>query len=775
MLAGRSIQTVLIIVAIAFLPRLLLAQDVSLGQKIYQAQCVSCHGTDGNGSSQHKKPLTGDLSVGQLAETIRETMPEDSPGSLSEEQARSVAGYVHNEFYSSVARQRNRPAQLELSRLTVVQYRNAVMDIVQEFQATKDDDNQQGLTGQYYADRTPGNQRRLKQTRIDSRIQFDFGKETPVAELEDPRVFSIRWSGSIVAPETGIYTIEINSPQAIKFYLNSRAPVVDAWVKSTNETHHPIDVFLVGGRAYPILLEYSKAKQGVDDSKKKKNKPPVASANVTLSWKRPNGVLHPIPSRFLRPKQSRTSFVATTPFPPDDRSYGWIRGTSVSKEWDRATTRGAFEISDFVMQRLNRMAKSKTNPELDRKKLQQYCEAFVERAFRRPLTNQSREFINQQFAGATAPDQAVRRIVLYATKSPHFLYRELDDNGQFNVASRMSFGLWNSVPDQELFEAAKTGRLDSPAQLNLQAARMLNDPRATQKLREFVMTWLQVDAEHDLSKDLTKFPGFDRTTIDDMRSSLELFVNDVIESEDADFRDLMSDSNVYLNQRLAKLFEVSLNDSNGFHKYDFDSEQRAGVLTHPYLLAQFAYESESSPIHRGVFLARNVLGIMLRPPPEAFTPLSPELHAELTTRERVSLQTQPAACMSCHQMINPLGFAFENFDAVGKFREQDRGKPIDTRSMFKSGDQSVEIKNGKQLAKFVLNNRDAQAAFCERLFHFLVGQPMAAFGPNTKEDLRRFFVDNEFNIRRLAQQIIVVAAPVERNANAVSRNPNQNE
>src|SRR5262249_34367495 len=146
----------------------------------------------------------------------------------------------------------------------------------------------------------------------------------------------------------------------------------------------------------------------------------------------------------------------------------------------------------------------------------------------------------------------------------------------------------------------------------------------------------------------------------------------------SDFRQLLLSETLFLNGRLAKLYGVDLPADAPFKKVAPETGKRAGVLTHPYLLAAFAYTAESSPIHRGVFLAPNVLGQTLRPPPEAFTPLPAEAHPELTTRERVALQTRPQACVVCHGMINPLGFTLENFDAIGRLREQERGKPIDT-------------------------------------------------------------------------------------------------
>ena len=126
-----------------------------------------------------------------------------------------------------------------------------------------------------------------------------------------------------------------------------------------------------------------------------------------------------------------------------------------------------------------------------------------------------------------------------------------------------------------------------------------------------------------------------------------------------------------------------------FQKVDFEPEHRAGVLSHPYLLASLAYNSASSPIHRGVFLSRSMLGRVLRPPAQAVVPLPAEMHAELSTRERVALQTEPEACQGCHNMINPLGFTMENFDAIGRYRELEKDHPIDASGSYLT--QSGEI------------------------------------------------------------------------------------
>jgi hypothetical protein len=228
---------------------------------------------------------------------------------------------------------------------------------------------------------------------------------------------------------------------------------------------------------------------------------------------------------------------------------------------------------------------------------------------------------------------------------------------------------------------------------------------------------------------------------------------------------LLLDESVFMNDRLKKFYASEIAQGGEpapggeFTRVRLDDGQRAGVLTHPYLMAVFAHSRDSSPIHRGLFLARGVLGQALRPPPEAVVPLSPELHPGLTTRERVSLQTQSAACMTCHGIINPLGFTLEHFDAVGRYRETDRGKPVDAAGLYHTRNgAAVSVNGARELANFVAGSDEAHAAFTEQLFHHLVGQPVRAYGETTLDDLKRAFTEQGFNVRKLVIEIMAASA-----------------
>ena len=153
----------------------------------------------------------------------------------------------------------------------------------------------------------------------------------------------------------------------------------------------------------------------------------------------------------------------------------------------------------------------------------------------------------------------------------------------------------------------------------------------------------------------------------------------------------------------------------------------------------------------------------LHSPPEAVTPLAAELHPDLTTRERVILQTKSANCMACHGIINPLGFTLEHFDAVGRYRELDRGKPVVATGFYwtQTG-KTIHVNGSRELAEFLAGSAESHAAFTKQLFHHLVGQPLQAYGPTTLADLRRSFAANRFNIRKLAVEIMVASALIGR-------------
>jgi hypothetical protein len=397
-------------------------------------------------------------------------------------------------------------------------------------------------------------------------------------------------------------------------------------------------------------------------------------------------------------------------------------------------------------------------------KLQAFSEKFVTTALRRPLTPEQRQvYIERQFEAAKA-EEAVKRVVLLALKSPRFLYLglEKDSPDDYEVASRLSYGLWDSLPDGELLKAASAGALRTEDQLRNQCARMLQDARTRAKLHQFMEHWLQMNHVEDLSKDAQLYKGFTPEVIADLRVSLNLFLDDVVWGDTSDYRQLLLADYLFVNQRLARFYGLSFPETNAprdFVKAPADPSQRCGVLTHPYLLATFSYQKTSSPIHRGVFLTRNIVGRALKMPPIAVAFNEAEFKPNMTMREKVTQLTRSEACQTCHSVINPLGFSLENFDAVGRFRSKENDRAIDAVSEYVTDDGSaVRLAGPRDVAKFAVESEHAQNAFIEQLFHHIVKQPMLAYGADAQGRLRKTFAGSQYNIRSLVTEIAALSA-----------------
>jgi hypothetical protein len=598
---------------------------------------------------------------------------------------------------------------------------------------------------------------------VDAEVNFDWGEESPIPEKFEPHEFSVRWRGSVLAPDTGEYEFILRTEHAARLWVNNdQQPLIDAYVRATTDKEFRGTIRLLGGRAYPIRLEFSKANQGVNDKKDKDKPKPTVKASISLLWKRPFHSEEVVPARHLSVTRVPEVFVLHAPFPPDDRSFGYERGTSISKAWEQATTEGAIEVAGYVATHLDDLADADADNAEHKARLREFCRTFVERAFRRPITDeQMKSYVDAQFEEASDLQTAVKRVVLLTLKSPRFLYHAAgaDSAADFTVAARMSFGLWDSIPDKQLLAAAADGQLKTRDEIVTQLNRMLPDMRSRAKLRAFLLDWLKMGKPEELLKDRHAFANFTPEVASDLRTSLELSIDELLGSESADFRELLQCDSIFLNGRLARVYGIDLPEDAPFQRVTFQPDLRSGIVTHPYILANFAYTGTSSPIHRGVFISRSLLGRLLRPPPEAVVPLAPALHPDLTTRQRVTRQTSPESCQTCHGMINPLGFALEHFDAIGRYREREKDQPIDAAGSYlmRSG-QVAEFNGARELAEFLAASDETHEAFVRQLFHHTVKQPIGAYGKNRLAELKQAFVEHDFNIWKLLEEIVAMSS-----------------
>jgi len=747
-----------------------------LGAAIYQKLCAECHGDRGQGvEDEYDEALVGEKTIEALARQIDRTMPEDAPEKSTPEDSKLIAEYIYDAFYSPTAQARLNPAKKELARLTIDQFRNSVMDVIGRFRMGPGFDRpvnaEQGLKATYRGvelpkpgekavDTTPKKGIKAKRPnktieKVEPVISFHWGPDSPDKAVLEAEQFQNRFEGSVVATETGVYEFTVKSENGFRLWINDTNEgdaLIDGWVSAGPQVREDKkSLYLVGGRAYRLQLEHFKFKE--------------KSASIELWWKTPHGVKELIPAHALRTERTRELMIVNTEFPADDSSGGYPRGTTISKAWDQAVTDAAIATAEHVVENLDELAQTKAAAPDRGEKLRKFANTFVETVFRRPLSEDLKQlFIESHFKAAKTPETAVKRIVMLALKSPQFLYpnlREDEATDDFGAASRLALTLWDSIPDKKLAQAAASGKLKTREQIQAEARRMLADSRTKAKLHGFFHQWLDLERAEGTNKDPKIFPDFTPELLADLRESLLQFIDEVVWSEKSDYRELLQADYLLLNERLGKFYGHPVTGEE-FQRVGFDPKQRAGVVTHPYLLASLAYTKQSSPVHRGVFLTRNIVGMSLKPPMKAVVFEDSHFNPQLTMREKITEMTRSGGCMACHSMINPLGFSLENFDAVGRWRTKDNNKPVNPVGELTTAEgKTVRLTGPRDIVNYVANNPSGHRAFIRHLFHHLIKQEPSAFGIATLENLQRDFATNNCNIQKLILDIAIIATELK--------------
>jgi len=305
----------------------------------------------------------------------------------------------------------------------------------------------------------------------------------------------------------------------------------------------------------------------------------------------------------------------------------------------------------------------------------EFIRGFGLRAFRRPLKPDELSRYDALFAKQVNFAAGARIVVEAMLQSPNFLFHIEDTKNPawkpWAAAARLSYALWDSMPDQALFDAAARGNLNSPAGIENQARRMLKDPRARQAIDEFAAEWLRFDRALTATKDRVAFREFTPDTLYAMTEEARAFIADLVWN-DRNFMELFTAPYGYMNADLAKLYGVPAPESE-FQRTAFPANsERAGILGQGLFLALTAKPEETSPTARGLFVREQFLCQHVPdPPPGVNTNLPPVSEDQpQTNRERMAAHTTNPTCATCHSLIDPIGFGFEKFDAVGARREK---------------------------------------------------------------------------------------------------------
>ena len=347
--------------------------------------------------------------------------------------------------------------------------------------------------------------------------------------------------------------------------------------------------------------------------------------------------------------------------------------------------------------------------------------------------------------------------------SPDFLFRIERDRApvgtvnarpitQHELATRLSYFLWASMPDAELRRAADTGTLRNPGVLSAQVRRMLRDPKARSLAEQFAAQWLQFRALESLTRNRERFPDFDDYLRTSMRRETERFVEHVIR-EDRSILDFIDAKYSFMNERLAKHYGIDGVTGPEFRRVDLTGTPRSGVLTHASVLTVSSYATRTSPVLRGKWILDNLLNA---PPPDP-PPDVPNLNeaaigTAASLRKQLEAHRKDPTCASCHRRMDPLGFGLENFDAVGAWRTADGDFPIDATGFMPDGD---EFKGPEELRDVLVKQRDAFArCLTSKLMTYALGRGLERYDTRTVKAIADRLPASQYRFSALVLEIV---------------------
>ena len=347
-----------------------------------------------------------------------------------------------------------------------------------------------------------------------------------------------------------------------------------------------------------------------------------------------------------------------------------------------------------------------TKPDEEDQCAERILNTLIRRAYRRPVTDADLQK-PMEFYRKTRTEEGfeagIETALSAVLASPEFLFRVEQDPtavapstayrlSDVELASRISFFLWSSIPDDELLDAAIRGELHKPRVLEKQVRRMLADDRSRNLVNNFAGQWLYLRNLDSLTPDLRLFPDFDDNLRQAFRKETELFFDSVMR-EDRSALDLLKANYTYLNERLARHYGIPNVYGNRFRRVSLEKEsERGGLLRQGSVLMVTSYATRTSPVIRGKWILENILGTP-PPPPLPNVPALKDntVSATLSVRERLAEHRANSACASCHNLMDPVGFSLENFDAVGRWRTVEEGQPIDASGGLPDGSKFIGV------------------------------------------------------------------------------------
>lgn len=387
------------------------------------------------------------------------------------------------------------------------------------------------------------------------------------------------------------------------------------------------------------------------------------------------------------------------------------------------------------------------------------------RLFRRPLTDAERGRYFELAETGADPADGSRLVVQAMLQSPSFLYHlEFglpDVEGAviplepYELASRLSFFLWNSVPDDGLLDAAAAGELGSADALEAQAERLLLDSRARESIGSFHVQWLGIDHLEDSFKDPGTYPSFSVSMAQAMVAETRRFSELTVLQGDARLETLLTASHSYLTDPLFELYGVQEpEDFMPGMPVELDPEQRAGLITQASFLAAHALTNQSGPIQRGVEIRNQFFCDPPPPPPPDANVEPPAPDPDATTRELFEQHTADPTCASCHVLIDGIGLGMENYDGVGRHRTMENGKAVDASGEVLATDVDGTFDGGVELAHRLAHSEQVRECVARQWFRFALGRLESDQDTCSLDTLHTAFSESDSDVRALLVQLV---------------------
>jgi hypothetical protein len=393
----------------------------------------------------------------------------------------------------------------------------------------------------------------------------------------------------------------------------------------------------------------------------------------------------------------------------------------------------------------------------------EFIETFGKRAFRRPLTEAERDmFLGLYDFGRTQEGfrRGIRFVIEAALQSPAFLYRvefgvpSMDAPGllrltSWEMASRLSFFLWGSMPDEELFAKAEAGELETPQQIEAEARRLVEHPNARAVVAEFHKQWLDYERVANITKDPELYPDWSSEIGTLMAEETTAFIDHVVFDNEGTIATLLTAPYSYMNAELAGFYGVSPGEGDGFARVELDPKQRAGLLTMGTFLTINSHTNQTSPTLRGRMIREQLLCDIMLPPDDDVDITAPEVDPGSTLREQLAQHTENPDCAGCHRLMDPIGLGFEGYDTVARFRTYEGGQPVDASGEVFASDVDGPFVGAVELASKLAGSEEVNACYAKQWFRYGYGRTETEEDACTIADINSRFSDSGGNIKEL--------------------------